>query len=98
LGVLWIRRSKVRILPRQPATDATGLPIRVDLHTGEIEFVGDDVRGVAVHAAERVMSLAEAGEVLVSSTTADALEDAGAHDMKGLSRRRQLYRLTGVWE
>ena len=44
------------------------------------------------------MSLAEAGEVLVSSTTADALEDAGAHDMKGLSGRRQLYRLTGVWE
>ena len=79
---------------------AIGLPIRVGIHTGEIEFVGDDVRGVAVHAAARVMSLAGPDEVLVSSTTADllegsglALEDAGAHELKGLSGRRQLYRL-----
>jgi class 3 adenylate cyclase len=79
---------------------AIGLPIRVGIHTGEIEFVGDDVRGVAVHAAARVMSLAGPQEVLVSSTTADllegsglALEDAGAHELKGLSGRRQLYRL-----
>jgi class 3 adenylate cyclase len=82
---------------------AIGLPIRVGLHTGEIEFVGVDVRGVAVHAAARVMALAAAGEVLVSSTTADlvegsglALEDAGTHDLRGLPGRRQLYRLTEV--
>ncbi len=80
-----------------------GLPIRVGLHTGEIEFVGDDVRGVAVHAAARVMSLAAADEVLISSTTADllegsglALDDAGTHELKGLSGRRQLYRLAGA--
>ena len=79
---------------------AIGLPIRVGIHTGEIEFVGDDVRGVAVHAAARVMSLAGPDEVLVSSTTADllegsglALEDAGTHELKGLSGRRKLYRL-----
>jgi class 3 adenylate cyclase len=85
------------------SAQAVGLPIRVGLHTGEIQFVGDDVRGVAVHAAARVMSLAAAGEVLVSSTTADlvegsglALEDAGTHDLRGLPGRRQLYRLTEV--
>jgi class 3 adenylate cyclase len=77
-----------------------GLPIRVGLHTGEIAFVGDDVRGVAVHAAARVMSLASADEVLMSSTTADllegsglTLEDAGTHELKGLSGGRQLFRL-----
>ena len=79
---------------------AISLPIRVGIHTGEVEFVGDDVRGVAVHAAARVMSNAGPDEVLVSSTTADllegsglALEDAGAHELKGLSGRRQLFRL-----
>ena len=30
-----------------------GLAIRVGMHTGEVEFVGSDVRGVAVHAASR---------------------------------------------
>ena len=37
-----------------------GLPIRVGVHTGEVEFVGPDARGVAVHAAARVMSFAGA--------------------------------------
>ena len=30
---------------------AMDLPIRVGVNTGEVEFVGDDVRGIAVHAA-----------------------------------------------
>jgi class 3 adenylate cyclase len=77
-----------------------GLSIRVGVHTGEIEFVGEDVRGVAVHAAARVMSLAGPGEIFVSSTTHDLvegsgllLEDAGTHELKGLTGRRQVYRL-----
>jgi class 3 adenylate cyclase len=77
-----------------------GLPIRVGIHTGEVEYVGDDVRGVAVHAAARVMSLASADEVLLSSTTRDLvegsgldLEDAGTHELKGLSGPRQVFRL-----
>jgi class 3 adenylate cyclase len=76
------------------------LPIRVGVHTGEVEFVGRDARGVAVHAAARVMSLAGPDEVIVSSTTRDllegsglVLEDAGSHEMKGLTGRRQVYRL-----
>jgi class 3 adenylate cyclase len=77
-----------------------GLPIRVGIHTGEVEYVGSDVRGVTVHAAARVMSLAGPGEVLVSSTTRDllegsglVLEDAGTHELKGLSGGRQIFRL-----
>jgi class 3 adenylate cyclase len=79
---------------------AIGIPIRVGIHTGEIEHIGDDVRGVAVHAAARVMSLAAPDEVLVSSTTRDLLEgsgldleDAGTHDLRGLSGPRQVFRL-----
>jgi class 3 adenylate cyclase len=77
-----------------------GLPIRVGIHTGEVEYVGGDVRGVAVHAAARVMSLAGPDEVFVSSTTGDllegsgiALEDAGSHEMKGLAGERRVFRV-----
>ena len=77
-----------------------GLAIRVGIHTGEIELVAGDARGLAVHTAARVLSIAAAGEVLVSSTTRDLLEgsgielaDAGMHELKGLSGARQLFRL-----
>jgi class 3 adenylate cyclase len=79
---------------------AIGLEIRVGLHTGEIELVGDDVRGIAVHTAARILALAGPGEVLVSSSTGGLLEgsgielvDAGVHEMKGLSGPRQVFRL-----
>jgi class 3 adenylate cyclase len=77
-----------------------GLEIRAGLHTGEIEIVGDDVRGIAVHTAARILALAGPSEVLVSSTTAGllegsglVLEDAGVHELKGLSGTRQVFRL-----
>jgi class 3 adenylate cyclase len=75
-----------------------GLEIRVGLHTGEVEMEGTNARGVAVHAAARVMSIATASQVLVSWTTRDLLEgsglpleDAGAHELKGLDGERQLF-------
>ena len=81
-------------------SDAMGLPIRAGLHTGEIDAVGDDVRGTAVHVAARVLALAQGGEVLMTSTTADLLEGsnlrvepAGTHELKGLSGARALFRL-----
>jgi class 3 adenylate cyclase len=79
---------------------AVGLEIRAGLHTGEVELVGDDVRGIAVHTAARILALAGPGEVLVSSSTGGLLEgsgieleDAGLHEMKGLSGMRQVFRL-----
>ena len=82
------------------AAHAVGIAIRVGVHTGEVEFVGADARGVAVHTAARVLSRAAADEVLVSSTTRDLLdgsglrlEDAGEHDLKGLSGARALFRV-----
>jgi class 3 adenylate cyclase len=77
-----------------------GLSIRVGVHSGEVEFIGSDVRGLSVHAAARVMAVAGPNEVLISSTTRDlvegsgiALQDAGTHELKGLSGHRQLFRL-----
>lgn len=80
------------------AAKALGLSIRVGIHTGEVEFVGGDARGVAVHTAARVMAVADADEVVVSSTTRDLLEgsglqlqEAGSHQMKGLAGQRTVY-------
>lgn len=82
------------------ACEALGVPIRVGLHTGEVELVGDNVRGVAVHTAARVMATAGASEVVVSATTRDLLdgsglemEDAGEHALKGLPGVRRVYRV-----
>ena len=68
-----------------------GLEIRTGLHTGEIELVGDDIRGIAVHITARVAGLADGGEVLVSSTVRDLVagsgiefEDRGMHQLKGV--------------
>jgi class 3 adenylate cyclase len=82
------------------STRAIGIEIRVGVHTGEVEVVGDDVRGIAVHSAARVLALAGPSEVLVSATTAGLiegsgmiLEDAGLHALKGIEGSRQVFRL-----
>jgi class 3 adenylate cyclase len=48
-----------------------GIKIRAALHTGEIEQIGEDVGGIAVHIASRVMANAKAGEVWASGTVKD---------------------------
>jgi len=77
-----------------------GLAIRAGIHTGEVEFVGDNVRGLAVHETARVANVATAGEVLVSATTKHLLEGseltfeaAGVHELKGIGQARELFRL-----
>lgn len=80
------------------AAKALGLSIRAGIHTGEVEVVAGDVRGLAVHVAARVMALAGPGQVYVSATTRElvadsglAFLDAGAHELKGVSGARQLF-------
>ena len=75
-----------------------GVTIRVGLHTGEIELVGDVVRGLAVHIAARVMSAAENGGILVSATVKDLVigsgidfADRGTHRLKGVPGDWQLF-------
>lgn len=85
------------------AADSTDLPIRAGLHTGEIERVGGDVRGLAVHIGARVSALAGAGEVLVSQTVKDltvgsglATEDLGEHELKGVPGAWRIHRVIGA--
>jgi class 3 adenylate cyclase len=75
-----------------------GIEIRVGLHTGECELLGDDIGGVAVHIAARVEARAMPGEVLVSSTVKDLVvgsglqfEDRGTHILKGIPDEWRLF-------
>ncbi len=80
-----------------------GLALRVGLHTGECEMLGDDVGGVAVHIGARVTAAAAPGEVLVSGTVRDlvvgsgiAFEDRGEHELKGVPGRWALHAVGGA--
>jgi class 3 adenylate cyclase len=75
-----------------------GLDVRAGLHTGEVELVGDDVAGIAVHIGRRVSDLAGPGEVLVSRMVVDLVAgsgiefaERGAHALKGVPGEFQLY-------
>jgi pimeloyl-ACP methyl ester carboxylesterase len=68
-----------------------GIAVRVGLHTGECEVIGDKVGGIAVHIGARVATRAGEGEVLVSSTVRDLVvgsgiefEDRGVQALKGV--------------
>lgn len=78
-----------------------GIEIRAGLHAGECELLGDDVGGIAVHTGARVSALADANEILVSSTVKDLVagsgiefEDRGEHELKGVPGKWRLYAVT----
>jgi class 3 adenylate cyclase len=80
-----------------------GLEVRAGLHTGEVELIGDDMAGIAVHIAARVAALAAPGEVLASSTVRDLVagsglrfEDRGAHVLKGVPDAWRLFAVAGA--
>ena len=54
-----------------------GLDLRIGLHTGECDVVGDKLRGIAVHIGARVASSAGSGEILVSQTVKDLVTGSG---------------------
>lgn len=85
------------------ASRTLGIEIRAGVHTGEVELVGDDIRGIAVHVAARVLAIAGPGDVLLTATTADLIEgsgvqlaDAGVHELKGIDGARSLSRVVGT--
>jgi hypothetical protein len=76
------------------AMRALGLEVRAGLHTGEIELRGDDIGGIAVHVAARVLGHAAGGEVVTSAAvpqlvagSAIRFEDRGEHELKGIPGR-----------
>jgi class 3 adenylate cyclase len=77
---------------------ALGIEVRAGLHTGEVELRGEDVTGMGVNIAARVMDAAGPGEVVVSSTVKDLVAgsglrfaDRGTHDLRGVPGEWRLF-------
>ena len=75
-----------------------GLEGRSGIHVGEVEQRGEDIGGIAVHLAARVMGQAEPGEIIVTSALEQAtigarfqFDDLGTRMLKGLDRPWQLF-------
>ncbi|MEO8246783.1 MAG: adenylate/guanylate cyclase domain-containing protein [Chloroflexota bacterium] len=103
-GFLATFRSAVAALRCAAAIVAalpdSGVAVRIGIHTGEIEPMGRDIGGVAVHVVARLMSLAGPSEAYVSAVTAGLadgsgldLEGLGRREVKGLDRPIEVYRL-----
>jgi class 3 adenylate cyclase len=72
------------------------IEIRAAIHTGECELLGNDIGGLAVHIAARILSMSAAGEILVSRTVRDLVVGSGV----GFQERGvvELRGIPGAWE
>ena len=84
------------------ALEPLGITIRAGLHTGEVELRGDDIGGLGVHVAARVMEFARAGELVVSGAVPMLIagsgvefEDRGDYELKGVRGPWRLYAVEG---
>jgi len=82
------------------AVEQLGVSVRIGLHTGECELLGEKPEGIAVHIGSRVSSIAGADEVLVSSTVKDLVagsgiefDDRGLHQLKGVPGEWHIFRV-----
>ena len=80
------------------SADAQGLEVRSGIHTGEVEVGPDDISGLAVHLAARIMGQAGPGEIVISRTVRDLVvgselrfADRGEHELKGIGEPWHLY-------
>jgi len=83
-------------------SEALGLHLRTGIHTGECDRRGDDLSGLAVHLAARIMAEAGRNEILVSRTVKDlavgsglSFASVGAFEFKGIPESWDVFRLTG---
>ena len=82
------------------AVRGLGIELRIGIHTGEVEVLPNDIGGVTVHAASRIMALARPSEVIVSSVTRNLAEgsdlrfvERGRQKVKGLERPIEVFLL-----
>ncbi len=77
--------------------ETLGIDVRAGIHTGECELLDNDIGGIAVHIAARILGHAGAGEILVSRTVRDLVvgsgtgfEERGSVELRGVPGTWQL--------
>ena len=84
-------------------TNGVSVRVRMGLHTGEPQISSANYVGIDVHRAARIAAAAFGGQVLLSQTTYDLVEnelpdgvtlrDLGEHRLKDLRKPKHLYQL-----
>ena len=92
------RAISCAVAVRDVARSDFGFELRASLHTGEVEVIGNDVGGIAVHIGARILSEAGSGELVVSNTVKDLVvgsgiefEDRGEHELRGVPGEWRLW-------
>lgn len=92
-----------RRLMAEPWPEGAAVRVRMGVHTGLASMHEGDYVSLAVHQAARLMSAAHGEQVLVSATTADALESLedlqirllGRYRLRSFDEPQNLYQLIG---
>ncbi|MBV8345326.1 MAG: adenylate/guanylate cyclase domain-containing protein [Candidatus Eremiobacteraeota bacterium] len=94
-----------RALLEEDFSGVGGMPVRVALHAGHAEEREGDYFGLTLNRVARLLAVGHGGQVLVSGTAADLLQDAipeesalrdlGLHRLRDLARAERVYQLTG---
>jgi hypothetical protein len=89
-----------RALALEPWPGGTAVRVRMAIHAGEVTEVGDELYGMALHQAARIMAVASGGQVVVSDTAAGligqlapdiVLRDLGEHRLRDIVRPVRLH-------
>ena len=82
---------------------AHGIQLRAGIHTGEVDLVSDEIRGISVDIVRRVTAHAQPAEILVSRTVKDlvvgsgiSFADRGSHELTGTADRWPVFAVTGL--
>jgi pimeloyl-ACP methyl ester carboxylesterase/class 3 adenylate cyclase len=101
LALLPSAGAAIRVAQRiRDSLTTDGLAVRIGIHVGDVDRRGDDISGLGVHIAARVMKCAAADEVIVTSSVVAsvtgepvALEPLGAHELKGVPGSWELFKV-----
>ena len=88
---------------RSSRCPSIGLAVRMGIHTGEVERVGDDFRGRSVNRAARIMAVGHGGQILLSDVSAALVAhrarrarrstDLGTHRLRDLTEPERLWQV-----
>jgi YVTN family beta-propeller protein len=96
-----------RTLTAHPWPEDAPVRVRMGIHTGQAAVEGERYLGLAVHRAARISAAGHGGQIIVSQTAFNLLEDEeedlpdvelkdlGVHALKDLARPVRLYQLVG---
>jgi pimeloyl-ACP methyl ester carboxylesterase len=82
---------------------ALGIKTRAGIHTGEVDFTGEEIAGTSVQITDSVAAPAHPAEILVSRTVKDlvvgsgiSFTDRGSHKLNGLDEEWPLFAVNGL--